>query len=57
AEGVETREQQQFLSEEGCEQIQGYIISLPLQPDEFRERFLLTNLSDVSDSTAAKPPL
>ncbi|NAS95883.1 GGDEF domain-containing protein [Pseudomonas syringae pv. actinidifoliorum] len=57
AEGVETREQQQFLSEEGCEQIQGYIISLPLQPDEFSERFLLTNLSDVSDSTAAKPPL
>ncbi|POD22324.1 GGDEF domain-containing protein [Pseudomonas avellanae] len=57
AEGVETREQQQFLCEEGCEQIQGYIISLPLQPDEFSERFLLTNLSDVSDSTAAKPPL
>ncbi|RMU92442.1 Sensory box/GGDEF domain/EAL domain protein [Pseudomonas syringae pv. tomato] len=57
AEGVETHEQQQFLSEEGCEQIQGYIISLPLQPDEFSERFLLTNLSDVSDSTAAKPPL
>ncbi|KPX22580.1 Sensory box/GGDEF domain/EAL domain protein [Pseudomonas syringae pv. delphinii] len=57
AEGVETREQQQFLSKEGCEQIQGYIISLPLQPDEFSERFLLTHLSDVSDSTAAKPPL
>ncbi|WP_055009700.1 bifunctional diguanylate cyclase/phosphodiesterase [Pseudomonas caricapapayae] len=57
AEGVENSEQQQFLTSEGCEQIQGYIISLPLQPDEFSERFLLMNLSDVSDSTAAKPPL
>ncbi|MDU8544585.1 EAL domain-containing protein [Pseudomonas syringae group sp. J248-6] len=57
AEGVENSEQQQFLTREGCEQIQGYIISLPLQPEEFSERFLLMNLSDVSDSTAAKPPL
>ncbi|MFA0926083.1 EAL domain-containing protein [Pseudomonas syringae pv. tagetis] len=57
AEGVENSEQQQFLTSEGCEQIQGYIISLPLQPEEFSERFLLMNLSDVSDSTAAKPPL
>ncbi|KWS51956.1 bifunctional diguanylate cyclase/phosphodiesterase [Pseudomonas amygdali] len=57
AEGVENSEQQQFLTREGCEQIQGYIISLPLQPEEFSARFLLMNLSDVSDSTAAKPPL
>nr|WP_080266589.1 bifunctional diguanylate cyclase/phosphodiesterase [Pseudomonas syringae] len=57
AEGVETREQQQFLATEGCEQMQGYISSLPLLPEEFSARFLLMNLSDVSDSTAAKPPL
>ncbi len=57
AEGMENSEQQQFLTREGCEQIQGYIISLPLQPEEFSARFLLMNLSDVSDSTAAKPPL
>ncbi len=57
AEGVENSEQQQFLTSEGCEQIQGYIVSLPLDAEEFRERFLLMNLSDFSDSTAAKPPL
>ncbi|MCV4287445.1 EAL domain-containing protein [Pseudomonas capsici] len=57
AEGVETPEQQKFLTEQGCEQIQGYIVSLPLPPEEFCSRFLLMNLSDFSDSTAAKPPL
>ena len=57
AEGVENSEQQKFLATEGCEQIQGYIISLPLTPDAFCADFLLSNLSDFSDSTAAKPPL
>ncbi|MBX8540130.1 EAL domain-containing protein [Pseudomonas cichorii] len=57
AEGVENPEQQKFLTEQGCEQIQGYIVSLPLPPEEFCSRFLLMNLSDFSDSTAAKPPL
>jgi len=57
AEGVETLDQQQFLAEEGCEQIQGYIVSLPLRPEEFSATFLRMSLSDFSDSTAAKPPL
>jgi EAL domain-containing protein (putative c-di-GMP-specific phosphodiesterase class I) len=57
AEGVETPEQQQFLADEGCEQIQGYIVSLPLRPEEFSSKFLRTTLSDFSDSTPAKPPL
>ncbi|MCD5995266.1 EAL domain-containing protein [Pseudomonas sp. CDFA 602] len=57
AEGVENHEQQQFLAAEGCEQMQGYLISLPLPPDEFCTRFLLMKVSDFSDSTAAKPPL
>ncbi|RMQ46218.1 PAS domain S-box/diguanylate cye domain-containing protein [Pseudomonas cichorii] len=57
AEGVENSDQQKFLAEHGCEQIQGYIVSLPLPPEEFCSRFLLMNLSDFSDSTAAKPPL
>ncbi|MBP0953291.1 GGDEF domain-containing phosphodiesterase [Pseudomonas alliivorans] len=57
AEGVENSDQQQFLAAEGCEQIQGYIVSLPLPPEEFCARFLLMNVSDFSDSTAAKPPL
>ena len=57
AEGVETPEQQLFLADEGCEQIQGYIVSLPQCPEEFSAKFLRTTLSDFSDSTAAKPPL
>ncbi|WP_449117681.1 EAL domain-containing protein [Pseudomonas viridiflava] len=44
AEGVENSEQQQFLAEEGCEQMQGYIVSLPLPPEEFCARFLLMNV-------------
>ena len=57
AEGVENVEQQQFLADEGCEQIQGYIVSLPLRPDEFCATFLRMTLSDFSDSPARKPSL
>lgn len=57
AEGVETLEQQQFLADEGCEQIQGYLVSLPLRAEEFCATFLRTTVSDVSDSTARKPSL
>nr|BFE93577.1 hypothetical protein GCM10020185_41130 [Pseudomonas brassicacearum subsp. brassicacearum] len=46
AEGVETLAQQQFLTEEGCEQIQGYIVSLPLCADEFAATFLRMTVSD-----------
>ncbi|MDD0973393.1 bifunctional diguanylate cyclase/phosphodiesterase [Pseudomonas fontis] len=57
AEGVETQAQQQFLAAEGCEQIQGYIVSLPLPAQEFAATFLRLALSDLSDSTAWKPSL
>lgn len=57
AEGVETVEQQQFLADEGCEQIQGYIVSLPLPAEEFCKTFLHMTQSDYSDSTARKPSL
>ena len=39
AEGVETREQLDFLSENGCELIQGYFYSKPLPVTEFTERY------------------
>lgn len=57
AEGVETQAQQQFLAAEGCEQIQGYIVSLPLPAVEFAATFLRRTVSDLSDSTASKPSL
>ncbi|KAF1031705.1 MAG: putative signaling protein [Pseudomonas sp.] len=57
AEGVETPAQQDFLAGEGCEQMQGYIVSLPLPADLFAETFLSMRVSDFSDSTAHNPSL
>lgn len=37
AEGIETREQQDFLMNEGCEQGQGYIFSRPVPADEITQ--------------------
>jgi diguanylate cyclase (GGDEF)-like protein len=39
AEGVETEEQATFLRARGCDELQGYLISRPVPPEEF-QRFL-----------------
>ena len=57
AEGVENPAQQQFLADEGCEQIQGYIVGLPMPAEEFAQTFLRIAFSDLSDGTYPKPPL
>jgi EAL domain-containing protein (putative c-di-GMP-specific phosphodiesterase class I) len=36
AEGVETREQLEFLSDKGCQIVQGYYFSIPLNKQDFR---------------------
>ena len=35
AEGIETREQMQFLYNEGCQHLQGYLFSKPIPAEEF----------------------
>ena len=35
AEGVETAEQEAFLRAHNCDEVQGYLISKPIPPDEF----------------------
>jgi diguanylate cyclase (GGDEF)-like protein len=37
AEGVETRAQSEFLSDHGCDELQGYYFSKPLSTDKFEE--------------------
>jgi EAL domain-containing protein (putative c-di-GMP-specific phosphodiesterase class I) len=39
AEGVETKEQKEFLVENGCENIQGYFYAKPMPADEM-EKYL-----------------
>ncbi len=38
AEGVETKEQLDFLNKQGCDQFQGYYFCKPLPPERFEER-------------------
>lgn len=40
AEGVETKEQLELLKQLGCEEIQGYYLSKPIPPIDFRDHFL-----------------
>ena len=40
AEGVETKEQKEFLVENGCENIQGYLYGKPMPADEMRMMLL-----------------
>ena len=39
AEGVETREQLEWLRAEGCDQIQGYLISPPVPADKAMDQY------------------
>ena len=50
AEGVETREQQDFLVSQGCDLVQGNYISKPLLAVEFERRIL--RLSDAEGNPA-----
>ena len=55
AEGIETEEQCDFLSTEGCQTVQGYLFSRPLKPSALEELF--ERGSDrIAPLGSAKPP-
>ena len=49
AEGVETKEQYDFLKQKNCDTIQGYYFAKPMSEDDF-EKLLLSN-QDFSQSS------
>ena len=57
AEGVETVAQQTFLRNEGCEHMQGYLLSAAVDAHTFASTFLQTNVYSVSDGADGKASL
>ncbi|AMQ07552.1 EAL domain-containing protein [Sporosarcina psychrophila] len=55
AEGVETEEQRVFLSQQNCDQIQGYLFSKPIPPEQFIE--FLNNPVIRSEGNESQMPM
>jgi diguanylate cyclase (GGDEF)-like protein/PAS domain S-box-containing protein len=49
AEGVETKEELQFIKNQGCDEGQGYYFSKPLTSSDFAKRLALTSLPKTED--------
>jgi EAL domain-containing protein (putative c-di-GMP-specific phosphodiesterase class I) len=52
AEGIERPEQMQWLRERGCHEGQGYLLSMPLSPWEFTQRYVVPQAAASAQRTA-----
>jgi EAL domain-containing protein (putative c-di-GMP-specific phosphodiesterase class I) len=55
AEGVETKEQLQFLVEKGCYKYQGFYFSKPLMPDDFYELWVKPQMAAQRAGSLGRP--
>lgn len=54
AEGVETQEQADFLTQQGCTNLQGYLYARPMPVGEFKEKLLQSRLNQSLRSHSQK---
>jgi EAL domain-containing protein (putative c-di-GMP-specific phosphodiesterase class I) len=55
AEGVETREQADFLVKQGCDVLQGFLFARPMKPEAFLSFAMASDADRRSESTRAEP--
>lgn len=55
AEGIETLEQESFLKDLACDQMQGFLFSKPMTPEDFATLLRTRSATHWKESTNARP--